>query len=158
MGPHGISPRILTETSHEVAPILTFIFSQSLSSGVVPQDWHLANISYLHKKRPKDLAENYWLIPLTSICSKVLQHIVYSSISNFLEDNNILTPRQHGFWLGHSCETQLVLAVSDWAKSLDNGFHTDIAIFDFLKALDSIPHHRLLLTLEQPSASIDANA
>ena len=31
-GPDGISPRILKETSHEVAPILTLIFNQSLSS------------------------------------------------------------------------------------------------------------------------------
>jgi len=27
MGPDGISPRMLKETSHEVAPILTFIFN-----------------------------------------------------------------------------------------------------------------------------------
>ena len=59
MGPDGISPRMLKETSHEVAPILTFIFNQSLSSGVVPQDWRLANIFALHQKGPKDLAENY---------------------------------------------------------------------------------------------------
>jgi len=104
MGPDGISPRILKETSREVAPILTFIFNQLLSSGVVPQDWRLANIFALHKKGPKDLAENYRPISVTSICSKVLEHIVYSSISNFLDDNQILTPRQHGFRSGHSCE------------------------------------------------------
>jgi len=139
IGPDGISPWILKETSHEVAPILTFIFNQSLSSGVVPQDWRLANIFALHKKGPKDLAENYRPISLTSICSKVLEHIVYSSISNFLDDDQILTPCQHGFQSGHSCETQLVLAVNDRAKSLDNGFRTDIAIFDLSKA--SIPSH-----------------
>jgi len=108
----------------------------------------IANIFALHKKGPKDLAKNYRPISLTSICSKVLEHIVYSSISNFLDDNQILTPHQHGFRSGHSCETQLVLAVNDWAKSLDNGFRTDIAIFDFSKAFDSVPHRRLLLKLD----------
>ena len=73
---------------------------------------------------------------------------MYSSISNFLDDNQILTPRQHGFRSGHSCDTQLVLAVNDWAKSLDNGFRTDIAIFDFSKAFDSVPHRRLLSKLD----------
>jgi len=76
---------------------------------------------------------------------------VYSSISNFLDDNQILTPRQHGFRSGHSCETQLVLAVNDWAKSLDNGFRTDIANFDFSKAFDSVPHRRLLSKLDHLS-------
>ena len=148
MGPDGISPRILKETSHEVAPLLTFIFNQLLSSGVVLQDWRIANVFALHKKGPKDSAENYRPISLTSICSKVLELIVYSSISNFLDDNQILTPHQHGFRPGHSCETQLLLAVNDWAKSLDNGFRTDIAIFDFSKAFDSVPHRWLLSKLD----------
>ena len=119
MGPDGISQWILKGTSHEVAPILTFIFNQSLSSGVVPQDWRLANIFALHKKGPKDLAENYRPVSLTSICSILLEHVVYSSVSNFLDDNQILTPHQHGFRSGYLFETQLVLAVNDWAKSLD---------------------------------------
>ena len=38
--------------------------------------------------------------------------------------NNILSPRQHGFWAGHSCETQLILAFDDQAKSLDLGTET----------------------------------
>ena len=32
----------------------------------------------------------------------------------------------------------------DWAKSLDSGFRTDVAIFDFSKVFNSVPHTRLL--------------
>jgi len=39
------------------------------------------------------------------------------------------------------------LAIDDWARSLDSGTRTDIAIFDFSKALDSVPHKRLLVKL-----------
>src|SRR5664279_266711 len=77
-----------------------------------------------------------------------MEHIVHSSICRYLEDNNILTPRQHGFRSGHSCETQLILAIDDWAKALDSGYRTDIAIFDFSKAFDSVPHRRLLSKIE----------
>jgi len=84
---------------------------------------------------------------LTCICSKVLEHIIHSNISRFLESNKILSPRQHGFRAGHSCETQLVLAIDDWARSLDSGIRTDIAIFDFSKAFDSVPHKHLLVKL-----------
>src|SRR5208282_365093 len=130
-GPDELSPRVLKESREEIAPVLTFIFNQSLSAGAVPEDWLLVNIFALHKKGPKDLPENYRPISLTSICSKIIEHIVHSSICRFLEENNILTPRQHGFRSGHSCETQLILAIDDWARALNSGSRTDVAIFDF---------------------------
>jgi hypothetical protein len=148
MGPDDISPRVLKESSNELAPVLTYIFNQSLSSGELPDDWLLANIFALHKKGSRHLSENYRPISLTSICSKVIEHIVHSSISRFLEENNTLTPRQHGFRSHHSCETQLILAIDDWAKALDSRTRTDIAIFDFSKAFDSVPHRRLLAKIE----------
>jgi len=80
-GPDQLSPWILKETSCEITPILTYIFNQLLATGTVPKDWRLANIFPLHKKGPRDLAENYRPISLTSVCSKILEHIVYSGIS-----------------------------------------------------------------------------
>jgi hypothetical protein len=74
-GPDMLAPRVLKELCNEIAAVLTFIFNQSLTIGVVP-----ANIFALHKKGPKDLPENYRPISLTSICSKLIEHIVYSSI------------------------------------------------------------------------------
>ena len=137
----------LSQFRSEIAPILASIFNQSIYCGTIADDWQLANIFPLHKKGPKDLPENYRSISLTCICSKVLEHIIHSSISRFLESNMILSPRQHGFKAGHSCETQLVLAIDDWARSLDSGTRTDIAIFDFSKAFDSVPHKCLLVKL-----------
>ena len=128
--------------------MLTSIFNQSLSTGVIPEDWRQANIFALHKKGSKELPENYRPISLTSICSKMLERIVFSNVSHFLESHNILTPRQHGFRRGYSCESQLILAIDDWAQAIDQGLQTDIAIFDFSKAFDSVPHHRLLLKIE----------
>ena len=78
--------------------------------------------------------ENYRPISLTSVISKILEHIVSSGISDFLESNNILTSRQHGFRRGHSWATQLINAVDDWAKAIDDDYRTDVAIFDFSKA------------------------
>ena len=96
-GPDDISPRVLKECASELAPVLTFLFNQSLATGIVPADWRDANVFALHKKGPRDAPENYRQISLTSVISKILEHIVYSSISNFLEEHAILTPRQHGF-------------------------------------------------------------
>ena len=38
-GPDEISPKLLKELHHEIAPILTKIFKSSLHSGIVPHDW-----------------------------------------------------------------------------------------------------------------------
>ena len=38
IGPDEISPRVLKETAVEIVPVLTSIFNQSLSAGVVPED------------------------------------------------------------------------------------------------------------------------
>src|SRR5664279_5003801 len=79
----------------------------------------------------KNLPKNYRPISLASICSKLLEHLVYSSISRFCEE--ILTPRQHGFRPGFTCETQLVAVVDTGlkAKALNSDIRTDVAIFDF---------------------------
>ena len=39
--------------------------------------------------------------------------------------------------------------MNDWAKSMDRGFRTDIAIFDFSKAFDSAPHCHWFSKLSQ---------
>jgi len=85
----------------------------------------------LYRRKAQGSLGNYTPISVTSVLSKILEHIVSSGISNFLESNNILTPRQHGFRRGHSCATQLINAVDDWAKAIDNGYRTDVAIFLF---------------------------
>ncbi len=146
-GPDDLPPRVLKELSAEIAPVLTYIFNQSLLSGQLPSDWRMANIFALHKKGALDQAENYRPISLTSVCCKILEHIVYSCISNYLDENSIVTPRQHGFRTGYSCESQLILALNDWAHTIEAGSRTDVAIFDFSKAFDKVSHKHLLLKL-----------
>ena len=37
----------------------------------------------------------------------------------------------------------LILSAHDWAQAVDDGHQVDIAIFDFSKAFDCVPHERL---------------
>ena len=66
-----------------------------------------------------------------------------------LERNNILTHLNHGFRSGFSCETQLLTTTQDFLSSLDRGKQVDIAILDFSKAFDTVPHRKLLHKLEK---------
>ena len=42
-------------------------------------------------------------------------------------------------------ETQLRITLKDLAKNLDHGKQSDIILFDFAKAFDTVPHQGLLL-------------
>ena len=76
-----------------------------MSSGVLPNDWLVANITPVFKKGDKKNSSNYRPISLTAICCKIMEHIVYHSIMDHLDNYNILHNYQYGFRQGHSSET-----------------------------------------------------
>ena len=94
------------------------------------------------------LAENYRPVSLTSVSCKLLEHIICKHMLNHLEKNNILTYLNHGFRSGYSCETQLLVTLDELLHFNDKGLQTDIAILDFSKAFDTVPHEELLCKLE----------
>ena len=49
-GPDRISARVLKEMHSSIAPILKVIFDCCLNTGVVPNDWKIANVTPLFKK------------------------------------------------------------------------------------------------------------
>ena len=65
-----------------------------------------------------------------------------------LEKHNILTDSQHGFRAKRSTETQLIQTIHDISKSLDKKEIVDMAILDFTKAFDKVPHKRLIHKLK----------
>ena len=90
-GPDEISPKIVKELHHEIAPILTLIFNLSLETGVVPLDWRRADVVPVYKKGSKSKACNYRPISLTCIASKLLEHILVSNnIMSHFDDNTLL--------------------------------------------------------------------
>jgi hypothetical protein len=60
-----------------------------------------------------------------------------------LDTHTILTDSQHGFRTKRSCETQLILTLEDILKTTSKGKQIDIALLDFSKAFDKVPHQRL---------------
>ena len=146
-GPDMIPARILKDYATELAPILTFIFQQSLDSGCVPSDWRVANIVPIYKKGDKSIPSNYRPVSITSICSKLIEHIIFSQVMEHYDDHQILVNTQHGFRPGRSCETQLIITTHDLASALDNRQQVDAVVLDFSKAFDHVPHQRLLQKL-----------
>ena len=79
---------------------------------------------------------------------KLFEHIVCRHILDHVEDHKILTNLQHGFRSGRSCETQLITTTHDLLSSFNSKSQIDVAILDFSKAFDTVPHAGLLGKLE----------
>jgi hypothetical protein len=143
-GPDNIPNKVLKECADELAEGLTHIFQKSVHSGCLPEDWTNANIAPVFKKGDRHAAENYRPVSLTSVACKLLERIIYGHVMSHLQRHSILTNLNHGFRAGFSCETQLVVTLHDLCRNFEQKAQTDIAILDFSKAFDTVPHSKLL--------------
>ena len=91
----------------------------------------------------------YCLISLLSNISKLLEKIVNVQVRNYLNEQKIIAPDQHGFVKGFSCETTLVNLSSRLFSSRDKGLYLAIAALDFTKAYDTANHGIILNKLCQ---------
>ena len=141
-GSEGFPPWFLNRYASHLTPIIHDIFQSSVDSGEVPKAWKEANITAIFKKGNRAETSNYRPISLTPVISKLLEHIIHSHIMKHLEQHHILADHQHGFRAKRSTETQLIQTVYDISKSVD------MAILDFTKAFDKVPHKRLIHKLK----------
>ena len=137
LGPDELHPRVLKELASELGPVFAHLFQQSIDTGKITKEWSLANIWPLFKKGDRSLACNYRPVSITCVPCKLLEHKVCSNITYMahLDEHKLLSDRQHAFRKRHSCETQLITVINDWAKILDNGGQVDTFILDSRKLL-----------------------
>ena len=149
-GPNNIPANLLKLIASQITPLLVLIFGASINQGKLPNDRKFAYITPIFKKGNRRSAANYRPIPITSICCKVLEHILHSHIFTHLESFNkiILYEQQHRFQGGHSCGSQLLSTVNDFAACLNNGGHIDVLFLDLAKAFGKVSHQRLSQTME----------
>ena len=99
------------------------------------------------KKSPSDVA-NYRPISLTSICCKLMEHVIKGQLLEFLRHNDLISEHHHGFLAKHSTCTQLIECVDDWTLALNFRNSVDVAYLDFSKAFDSVSHSKLILKMQ----------
>lgn len=146
-GVDHLHPRVLCEAREQLALPLTMIFNKSLATGLVPEDWKMAEVVALHKKGSRSDRANYRPISLTSISCKILESLIRDHIMEYLLTNGLLSNRQYGFAKGRSTMLQLLHMLDRWTEYLENGGQVDAIYTDFEKAFDKVPHRRLISKL-----------
>ena len=75
---------MIQNLAEEIAPFLVVVCQKSLDSGQVPVDWKVANVCPIFKNGDKADPGNYRPVSLTSVFCKVLEHIIFSTVADFL--------------------------------------------------------------------------
>lgn len=77
-------------------------------TGVVSAVWKHSIVVPIHKSGDADLPNNYCPISLLPILSKILEKIITSQLTEYLDSNSILSNTQHGFRGSLSTQTALL--------------------------------------------------
>ena len=148
-GPDGIHPRVLNNAASHLSVPLSIIFSTSLTTKTLPDEWKHANISAIFKKGKKTLPNNYRPVSLTCVVCKIMESIIRDAIIDHMTKNNLFSKYQFGFISGRSTVLQLLHVIKIWTDILDQGGSLDAIYCDFMKAFDKVPHKRLVYKIEK---------
>ena len=143
-GPDGIHPMLLKNCAEEISLPLTLLFKKSLLLCQLPNHWKVSRVVPIFKGGTKCNPLNYRPVSLTSTCCKVLERVIYAHIVDYLDENNLLSPKQFGFRKRRSTEDQLLLTYADVIKQVDGGHAVDLIFLDFSKAFDVVNHTVLI--------------
>ena len=80
---------------------------------------------------------------------QVFERVVRKHMVNYLEDNSLLTDKQHGFRSGRSCLTQMLDHFDDIYEGFTRGEDTDSMYLDYAKAFDKVDLSFLVLKLRR---------
>ena len=125
------------------------LISIQLFSCIFPQCFKSALVTPILKKRCLDHNDliNYWLVFNLCLIAKILEKLVLSQVSSYLNSHNLHNTFQSAYCPGYSTETSLLKAINDLFLSLNKGNISVLALLDFYSAFDTIDHtilvHRL---------------
>ena len=152
-----IPSKLLIECLDCILPSLTDQLNSSLASGIFPLCFKSALVTPILKKRCLDHNDENNYRPVSNLCfiANILEKLVLSQVSSYLNSHNPYNTCQSAYRPGHSTETALLKVVNDLFLSLNRGNISVLALFDFSSAFDAIDHTILVHRLHTDFGFID---
>ena len=137
-----IPSKLLIECLDFIFPSLTDLFSSSLASGIFQQCFKSARVTPILKKRCLDHNDLKNYRPVSNQCfiANILEKLVLSHLSSYLNSHNLYITCQSAYRPGHSTETALLKVVNDLFLSINKGNISALALLDFSSAYETIDH------------------
>ena len=125
------------------------VYRQSLTDGIIPNDWKCAHIIPIFKKGNPQKASQYRPVSLTSVFCKILERIIRPQLLDFMYENNLVPKDQHGFVPKRSTVTNLLECMNLWTLNFDTKVATDVIYLDYSKCFDTVCHSKLLYKISK---------
>ena len=117
---------------------LFILWRKYLNSGQTPEPLKKSFIIPIHKGGNRTLPERYRPVALTSHLVKVFEKILRKHLTEYIEDNSLFNPNQHGFRSSRSCLSQLLSHYDEILSILEQGKNADVVYLDFSNAFDKV--------------------
>ena len=147
-GPYSIPTCILRIIENIVAEPLTEIINLSFEEGVFPERLKSAEVIPVYKKDSRLAYDNYRPISLLSNLDRIFEKMISPRIYTFLNNNNVIFPKQFGFRSKHSTAHAILNMSQTISDYLDAGQFGCGVFVDLRKAFDTVDHKILLKKLQ----------
>ena len=139
-GYDDINFNVVKKCFGEINEPLKHLFNLSLENGIFPEKMKIAKVMPLCKNGDSENITNYRPISVLLCFSKVLEHIMYNRLYQYLCEEKLLYSKQFGFQKGHSTDHAIVHLVDQIYESFENDNYTLGVFIDLSKAFDTVDH------------------
>ena len=138
--------KLLVPQLNGLLPVICSIINLSLESGHMPSTLKNAVLAPTLKKPSLDyqVFVNFRPISNLKMVSKVIEKIVASRLTSYLDENNLRELFQSAYKRYHSCETALIRVENDILRALDGHNCVVLLLLDLSSAFDAVDHEILL--------------
>ena len=125
-----------------------YLANLTISTGLIPAEWKDARETPIFKSGARNDVNNYQLISVLSLVSKIMERAIQEQFLAFLTEHDLLLFYQSGFQKKHSTETAIVYLTDYILEHMDRQMITGAVYIDLKKAFDLVDHEYLLFKLE----------
>nr|CAI5841722.1 unnamed protein product [Callosobruchus analis] len=147
-GHDGIKAEHIKEIVMEIVKPLTCLFNNCIEQGIFPETFKSSIVKPIFKTGTKTNLSNYRPISLITNFAKIFEKILHDQVTNFLERNELFSPKQYGFRQARSTQDAIVDLTTHIYKALDVKRPAMAIFVDLAKAFDTVNHDKLLEMME----------
>ena len=126
-----LSSTVLKDSFIGFIPQLTHLINLSFDKATFPDSWKKATIIPLQKPGDKANVTNLRPIALLPLPGKIIECIVHTQVSNYLEEGKLINPSQNGFRKNQSTIATVADITDDILLGINKSKYTIAAYIDY---------------------------